>query len=109
MDGKSNTSVRRSQNIASKSLLLKRVEQSPMDARKLAYRDFMPRDQKGMPVEENQPGAYRFQCNLGSCHDKRIEEEVQFIVPKDKSYIKSSDLKMIPMLTKEQEDEMYKN
>ena len=95
--------------MASKSLLLKRAEQSPAQADALAYRDFMPRDGRGLPVDQNKPGAFRFQCSLGSCHDRRIEEEVLHQVPKNKSYIKQSDLKMIPVLTKEQEDEMYKN
>ena len=95
--------------MASKSLLLKRVEQSPAQADTLAYRDFMPRDARGLPVDHNKPGAFRFQCSLGSCHDRRIEEEVRYQVPKNKSYIKQSDLKMLPVLTKEEEDEMYKN
>ena len=77
-DGKSNTAVGRSMNQLSKSLLLKRTDEPPAQTHDLAYRDFMPRDVRGLPVEQGKPGAHRFQVSLGSCHDRRIEEEVLY-------------------------------
>ena len=100
---------RRSQNILSKSLMVQRgVSSSPKNLSELGYRDFMPRDAKGMPVDDGKPGAYRFLCNLGSCYDKHIDEELLYHVPKHKSYIKQSDLRVIPQMTPEEEAQQYR-
>ena len=56
-----------------------------------------------MPVDDGKPGAHRFMCNLGSCYDKNIDEAMLYHVPKNKSYIKQSDLKIIPYMTPEEE------
>ena len=63
----------------------------------------MPHDKEGMPVDDGKPGAHRFMCNLGSCYDKNIDEAMLYHVPKNKSYIKQSDLKIIPYMTPEEE------
>ena len=66
---------KRSKNILSKSLMVQRAAGSfPQSLDELGYRDFMPRDVKGMPIEDGKPGAYRFLCNLGSSYDKYIDE-----------------------------------
>lgn len=62
---------------------------------KLQFKDFMPFDQHGKPVHESKPGSLHFHCNLGSCFDSLIEEQVNSFVPKHKSWLKPSDLAFV--------------
>ena len=70
--------------------------------KEFGYEDFMPRDHKGKPIKENKAGALRFSCKLGSCYDSLIEETMNSIVPKHKSYLKEKDLINVQKPTKEQ-------
>ena len=73
------------------------------NTRDFAYGDFMPLDSKGNPIDDKKrQGALRFSCKLGSCYDSLIEEEMNCIVPKHKSFLKQSDLVSLQKPTKEQ-------
>lgn len=54
----------------------------------------MPQDIHGNPVLDKK-GALHFHCNLGSCMDDMIRDEINSFVPKHKSYLKESDLAFV--------------
>ena len=64
----------------------------------------MPLDQEGKPVPETKKGSLHFHCNLGSCYDSMIQENVNSYVPKHKSWLKPADLAFVAKLTKEEID-----
>ena len=69
------------------------------------FKDFMPIDRKtGKPVKSKNQGSLHFHCNLGSCYDSLIQEQMNMYVPRHKSYLKEGDLKYVPAKTKEELD-----
>ena len=65
----------------------------------------MPHEKRsGKMIGPKKPGNLHFHCDLGSCYDSLIQEQMNSYVPKHKSWLKEKDLRYVIKLTKEEED-----
>lgn len=56
----------------------------------LAYQDFLPVCNTGSKCDKK--GNEHFTMNIGNCYDEYITKQLNYFVPKHKSYLKQSDI-----------------